>query len=152
MYRKTFVAVLILTLSLAFSSVGIADQAKKDDEKTPSATFTMKTETVALVLGSTTGKGVLTYQGKEYPFTISGLSFPDVGGSVMEATGKVFNMKKLSDFEGPYSRAEAGATIIAGANNAYYHKDDGVYITLTGTTEGFRATLAAGGIELKLDK
>jgi len=48
-------------------------------EKQPDATLRLTTGSVALGIGYTWGNGVLTYQGKEHPFTIDGLSVVDVG-------------------------------------------------------------------------
>jgi len=46
--------------------------------------------------------------GQKYPFTVQGL---EVGELYNDPDGKVYNLKNLSDFEGFYMAAEAGAAI-----------------------------------------
>ncbi|HEY3204559.1 MAG TPA: hypothetical protein VGL03_12985, partial [Thermoanaerobaculia bacterium] len=80
------------------------------DEKTPDATLSLSEGSVAAGIGWSWGKGVLTYQGKTYSFKVNGLSVGEVGVTKAEATGKVFKLKTLDDFDGIYAAAGAGAT------------------------------------------
>ena len=45
-----------------------------DAPKKPSGTVSINETQFALIVGGSTGGGVLTYQGKKYPFKISGMS------------------------------------------------------------------------------
>lgn len=93
------VAVLSLGLSVA--------QAQ---EETPDATLKLSTGSVAAGIGFNWGSGTLTYQGKTYPIDVKGLSIGDAGISKIEASGKVYNLKKLDDFNGNFTAAEVGVT------------------------------------------
>jgi threonyl-tRNA synthetase len=68
-------------------------------EKKPDATLHLSTGSVAIGIGFTWGSGVLTYQGKEHPFSVEGLSVVDVGISKAEANGTVYNLKRLEEAE-----------------------------------------------------
>src|SRR4029434_7907864 len=67
-------------------------------EKQPDATIRLSTGSVAIGIGFTWGSGVLTYQGKEYPISIDGLSVAEVGISEASANEPVYNLNKLEYF------------------------------------------------------
>ena len=78
----------------------LCGSAVAQDAKKPDATVKLSEGTVAVGIGWSWGKGVLTYQGKTYPFKVEGLTVGEVGVTKAEATGDVFNLKKLEDFNG----------------------------------------------------
>jgi hypothetical protein len=47
----------------------------------PDATVKITGKSVAACVGNSWGSGVLIYQGKEYPFTVTGISAGDIDGS-----------------------------------------------------------------------
>src|SRR6185369_9077266 len=84
--------------SLVSLLVGLAlAQAKK-----PDATLTLTEGSVAVGIGYSWGKGTLTYQGKKHPVKVEGLSVGEVGVTRATATGNVYNLKNLADFDGNY--------------------------------------------------
>jgi hypothetical protein len=119
-------------------------------EKMPDATLHLSTGSVALGIGYTWGNGVLTYQGKEYPFSIDGLSVVDVGISKAEANGTVYNLKRLEDFNGTYTGVTAGATVAGGGGAATVRNQNGVVIDLLGTTLGLKFKLSVDGVKMTL--
>jgi len=121
-------------------------------EKKPDATLHLPTGSVALGLGYTWGEGVLTYQGKEYPFSIDGLSVVDVGISKAEANGRVYNLTKLEDFNGNYAGVTAGATVAGGGGATTVRNQNGVVIDLLGTTVGLKFKLSVDGVKMTLKK
>jgi hypothetical protein len=133
-------ALLGLTLSLA--------QAQDK----PDATLKLSGGSVAAGVGLSWGGGTLSYQGKTYPIKVSGLSVGDVGISKIEASGEVFNLKKLDDFDGNYTAAAAGATIAGGASALAMKNQNGVTVNLVSTTQGVKLALGAAGVEMKIEK
>ena len=121
-------------------------------EKKPDATLHLTTGSVAVGIGYTWGKGVLTYQGKEYPFSIDGLSVVDVGISKAEANGRVYNLTKLEDFNGNYAGVTAGATVAGGGGATTVRNQNGVVIDLLGTTVGLKFKLSVDGVKMTLKK
>jgi len=75
-------------------------------------------KSVAAGVGFSWGSGVLTYKGREYPFTLTGLSAGDIGITSSELSGEVFNLKNLDDFDGNYTSFNAGVTLAGGARGA----------------------------------
>ena len=146
MKRFTLFTVAVLALTLCFASVAMAQEKKVD------ATLTMSEGQVAVGIGFSWGKGVLTYQGKEYPFKVQGLSVVDIGISKATSAGKVFNLKKLEDFNGNYTAASAEGTVAGGAGVLKMKNQNGVEIELVSTTAGVNLKLSLEGVSLTLDK
>jgi len=119
-------------------------------EETPDGTVKISSGSVAAGMGFTWGGGVLTYQGKEHSFDVSGLSVADVGISKAEATGVVSNLKNLADFSGNYTGVSAGATVAGGGGGTVLKNQNGVTLKLTGTTQGLKFKLAVDGVKLTL--
>ncbi|HKZ09063.1 MAG TPA: DUF1134 domain-containing protein [Methylomirabilota bacterium] len=116
----------------------------------PSGKVWVESKSVALGVGVSWGDGKLTYQGKDYPFTVNGLSVVDLGVAKVTANGEVFNLKKLSDFSGNYVAGEAGAAVGGGAGAVTMKNQHGVVMRLTGTGTGVKLTLAGKGVDVKL--
>jgi hypothetical protein len=122
-------------------------QAKK-----PDATLTLTEGSVAVGIGYSWGKGTLTYQGKKHAIKVDGLSVGEVGVTRATATGNVYNLKKLADFDGNYVAAGAEATVAGGAGVTGMKNQNGVVIELKSTTQGASLKLAAEGIKLSVVK
>jgi hypothetical protein len=121
-------------------------------DKKPDATLKLSEGSVAAGIGFSWGKGTLTYQGKTHPVKVQGLSVGEVGITRAEATGDVFNLKKLEDFNGNYTAAAAGGTVGGGAGITAMKNQHGVVIELKSTTQGANVKLAAQGINLSVVK
>ena len=103
-------------------------------------------------IGYSWGSGTLTDKGKKYPFSVDGLSVGAVGGSSITASGSVYHLKKLEDFNGNYTAATAAATVGGGAGATAMQNDKGVVIQLTSTTQGIDFKLAGSGVKINLKK
>jgi hypothetical protein len=121
-------------------------------DKKPDATLKLSEGSVAAGIGFSWGKGTLTYQGKTHAVKVQGLSVGEVGITKAEATGEVFNLKKLEDFNGNYTAAGAAGTVGGGAGITAMKNQNGVVIELKSTTQGANVKLAAQGINLSVTK
>jgi len=141
--RKTLTVFVFLTcVFFSFATLASADE--------PSATVTIESTSVAIGVGVQWGHGTLKFQGKEYKFSVNGLSVIDLGVSSISATGKVYNLKKLSDFAGTYTAAEAGIAVGAGVGAASMRNQNGVDMNLTSTKTGIKFKLAPEGLKIEL--
>lgn len=113
---------------------------------------TIESTSVALGIGVTWGEGILLYRGREYKFTLDGLSVGDLGVSKVHAKGEVANLKKVEDFAGKYAAAGAGGAVGSGAGTAALVNPNDVQMTLMATAQGVRLTMASAGVEVKLKK
>ena len=116
----------------------------------PDATVKIQSRSVALGAGVSWGDGVLNYQGKDYPVTVSGLSLLDLGVSNVSATGKVYFLKNVSDFSGNYFATQATFSVAGGGGEIVMANGNGVYVAVQSEQAGTRLTLGASGVSLKL--
>lgn len=146
---KRFFAMMVV-LGMVATLAGLALAAEK--KKTPDATLTLSKGQVAVGIGWSWGEGVLAFKGKHYPFKVEGLSVGDVGITKAEAEGKVYNLKKLEDFNGTYASAAAEATVGVGAGASAMKNEKGVVIHLFPKTKGVNLKLAGEGVKFTLEK
>jgi hypothetical protein len=85
---------------------------------TPSATVSIREWSAAYYAQAEAGKGTLYYNGQQHRFTISGGGVGGSGAQRVSATGKVFNLNRLSDFSGTYHGISRGLTLIEGKMHA----------------------------------
>jgi hypothetical protein len=124
--------------------------AEAKQKKTPDATLALHAGSVAAGIGISWGGGTLKYKGKEYPIDVKGLSVGDVGATSIEASGKVYHLKSISDFDGNYTAVGAGMTVAGGGSVATMKNQNGVTVDLVATTKGLKFTLGAGGVDMKV--
>jgi hypothetical protein len=117
----------------------------------PDATLTLHTVSIADGVGYGWGAGVLTLQGKEYPFRVEELSVGDMGIGRAEATGNVYNLTTIEDFSGDYVAASASAAIAGGSGIATMRNQRGVVIDLTGIDEGLKLKIAVEGVKITVE-
>jgi hypothetical protein len=130
--------------------LGVAG-AKEAEEK-PSATITLKSKAVAAGVGFSWGSGTLHYKGHDYPLKIDGLTAGSVGASSVEASGEVYNLKKLADFDGNYTAVTGAATLGGGGGGLVMQNQNGVKVHLVSTTRGISLTAGVSGVKLAIKK
>jgi hypothetical protein len=131
------------TLSLPLSTALAKGQA-------PDATLQLSQGSVAAGIGFSWGGGTLTYHGKRYPVSVDGLSVGSVGIARATASGSVYNLKSLDDFNGTYTAVGAGAAVAGGGSITTMQNQNGVRITLRATTKGIKFTLGAAGVSMQI--
>ena len=142
--RSTGLWVVAIASILTWSSPAGAEDAK------PDATLQLKQSSVAIVVGYTWGSGTLVYQGKSYPVEVDSLFVVALGFTQAEATGEVFNLKKVEDLDGTYTAMSAEGTLGSGAGATTMRNQNGVLIYLFTTTEGLSFKTAPEGVRLRI--
>lgn len=152
-------SILALMATALLATVGVAQNAAPSsgsapvaEGTTPSGTLNLSGGAVAAGVGYVWGHGTLNYGDHQRRFKLKGVSVLDIGAADVTATGEVYNLSKLSDFNGNYVAVSAGATVAGGAAVAYLKNEHGVVIKLHSTTVGLRFTLSADGVHIKLQK
>jgi hypothetical protein len=139
-----FAAILVLVL-LPGTAMAASDELKK------SGTVTIDQFRVSFLISGNIGGGELTYQGKTYKFDIGGLGIGGIGASSIEATGTVYNLENLSDFEGMYGQARTGIVFIdKSTGKLWLENTSGVYLELNAKQEGLALTMGADAIGINL--
>jgi hypothetical protein len=127
--------------------------AHGDEAKKPDGKVKFSGGSVAAGIGYTWGSGTLYYKGKKYPISVDGLSAgASAGATHITASGTVYNLKHLADFDGNYTAAATGATVGGGASVVTMKNQNGVVIDSVATTQGLKIALDAGGVNLKIKK
>jgi hypothetical protein len=116
------------------TSTAVADEAD--------ATVEFTGGSVAAGVGYVWGDGNLIYKGQRHQFKLSGISIVDVGAARIAASGVVYHLKNLSDFDGNYSAVTAGITVAGGGSAALLKNQHGVVIEKPAPTPD-----AAGGVK-----
>lgn len=116
----------------------------------PSATVRIQEWSAAYYGSAAAGKGTLYYNGGRHHFTISGLGAGGAGAQKVSATGKVYNLNRLSDFSGTYRGISNGLTLIEGKMHAKLTNGNGVTMYLAGETEGLASSMGAQAFVVNL--
>jgi len=155
MMSGVFCAVIAAAVALpALAQAPAQKQYAAEDiaKAKPSGTVTLDEEQIRLILGGSEGKGVLTFQGKTYPFTIKGGSVGGVGVTKVHATGNVYFLKNAADFPGTFSAVSAGVTVVKGVGATSYQNTKGVYMKLKEKASGAELALGIEVLEVRLTK
>ncbi|HEX7232342.1 MAG TPA: hypothetical protein VF452_18265 [Candidatus Binatia bacterium] len=119
----------------------------------PVGTITVTTRMVAPGIGLSWGDGVLTYQGREIPFTFqaNGL-FRNVDENITaaELSGQVFNLKNAADFAGNYQKVEEKEAENGASSSATMKNEKGVVVNLVSTVAGRKFNLSREGLKVEL--
>lgn len=144
--KKYRTRVALVALLGFFASAGIA---------TPTLAETGAVNVVftkgGFIVGVGGGQGVLTFRGKRYPFTVSGMSVGfTIGASTTKFTGRALNMRSPGDLAGTYGTAGAGGALAAGAGGVQLQNANGVILQLSGPKVGVEASAAVGGVTITM--
>ncbi|HQR50193.1 MAG TPA: hypothetical protein PKW44_00980 [Methylophilaceae bacterium] len=119
----------------------------------PTATLEVEATQIRLLIGGAKGKGVLHFNGTNYPFTLSAGSIGGVGYAEVKATGEVYFLEKPEDLNGDYSAATAGVTAVKGAGmSTFKNAGNKVKLSIKSESEGLGLFLGIGAMKLELDK
>lgn len=135
--------IVLLAVALA-TSPGVA----KADE--PSGKVLMETSSIAAGIGLSWGNGRLKFNGREYRFTIDGVTFIDFGISKASAVGEVYNLTDIHKFQGNYVAAEASFALGGGMGAVSLRNPHGVVMRLSSVSQGARLQLGSSGMNIKL--
>lgn len=148
--------ILASLLAMASASAAWAQEPSMDEpggdrlaDAVPSGTVDIQAKSLRLLVGGNWGSGVLHYQDNDYPFTVRGLTVGGVGFTEVDATGDVYFLNNLQDFEGTYGAATIGATVGKGKGGGEFENSKGVVIRLKAKSKGVALSLGTGGIEVK---
>src|SRR6516165_11497228 len=137
-------ALFFLVMTVATGAVAAEKAA------TPSGKVTIQSTAIAAGIGVTWGDGKLSFKGKDYPFSIDGLTVVDFGISRANAVGDVYNLTDVAKFAGTYVAAEAGFTLAGGMGGMVLRNQDGVVMHIRSVSRGARLQLGTSGLRITL--
>ncbi|NIO11872.1 MAG: hypothetical protein GTO40_29130 [Deltaproteobacteria bacterium] len=146
-YQNLIVAGLLMALVVVGgSSTALAQQ------RVPDATASITLTSLAFIGGVEWGKGELHYKGKNYTFKVKGLKAGAIGIKRDSVHAKVYHLKNPKDLGGTFVAGEAAATIAGGGSARVMKNQNGVEMHLFSVTMGADFTLAAEGLNVRMDK
>jgi hypothetical protein len=103
------------------------------------------------IIGVGGGQGVLTFRGRHYRFTVSGMSVGfTIGASTSKFVGRALNLRSPGDLAGSYAAGGAGGALAAGAGGVQLQNANGVILQLSGPKVGLEASAAVGGVTITM--
>jgi lipid-binding SYLF domain-containing protein len=140
-YRMMLVALLGLLASAGFATPTLAETGSVV------VVFTKG----GFILGVGGGEGVLMLRGRQYPFTVSGMSLgATIGASTTKFVGRAINLRGPASIEGTYSAIGAGGALAGGAGGVQLQNANGVILQLSGPKVGVELSAAVAGVTIRL--
>jgi len=138
---------LVCAISLALLAVASLPTTSRAETGSVRVVFTKG----GFIVGVGAGRGVLTFRGRHYPFSASGMSVgATIGASTMELVGRARNLRSPGDLVGTYSAIGAGAALAGGAGGVALQNARGVVLELHGVKVGLGLSAAVGGVTISM--
>lgn len=118
----------------------------------PDATISFDAQQMRLIIGGSGGKGVLSFQGKQYPFTMSGASLGGIGYTGVNGVGNVHFLTRVEDFSGTYQGIGVGAAFVKGKGSSSFENSKGVVISTKSSSDGLALNLGVSAVTIKLEQ
>lgn len=113
-------------------------------------TVRLKVTKVGFIVGVGGGSGTLTFKGRQYRLSLSGVSAGTIGVAGADLVGTATNLRVAQDIAGTYSAASAGLAVAGGAKVVTLQNAKGVVLQLQGRQVGFEASLSLSGLTISL--
>ena len=146
---------LMLALGLIGSTV-LVDRVWAQTETSPSdlqlsGRVEISQVQIAFIGSGTIGSGKLFYGDRVYKFAVSGLGIGGFGISTVEATGGVYNLNRVRDFQGLYGQVRYGLAVgDLSTGELWLQNANDVFIRLNADREGLALATGVDGIYLQL--
>jgi hypothetical protein len=146
-----------LSVAVAATLLGLAACSTIKEPDAQSVVGVPASGTVAMnelfAAGYGGGKGTLNYSGTAYPFTLVGAVLGPGGAEKVTASGEVYKLNKLSDFDGRYTQWSGSAGLSrGGAGDLWLENNAGVIMHLTSETQGILLSLGKEEVVVHLNR
>lgn len=139
--------------AIAVCAMAVFAGAATAEALKPSGTVKIDQTQFGFIIGGNFGGGELTFDGATHKFQLGGLSLgANFGASQLAASGEVYNLKKLEDFEGNYVSTGGQAVLGGGVGGMQLQNAKGVIMRLQATATGIQFNVGAGGVNVYFDK
>jgi len=147
-YRRWIIAFARGSILVCLLSASVVAQ---EAPPKPSGTVTISQVQVAFIGSGSGGGGTLHFEGRSYPFKIGGLGIGGIGVSRLDASGTVYDLRRVEDFDGVYGQTRVGwAAGAQGKGQLWLKNPNGVYIHLITQRKGLSLNLGADGMVVHL--
>lgn len=146
---KRFKTIAALAAICTMATLSLSTNGSAADKPLrPSGTVVIDQTQVALLVSGSSGGGTLTFKGRKYPFKIGGLGIGGIGVSEIHATGTVFNLDRIEDFEGTYGQARAGYAFGNKGSGGFWLENGDVVMKLQSSRKGVALSLGGDAVRI----
>lgn len=138
-------------VSLAVGALALVALIAPNFSFADSGTVRLKVTKAGFIVGVGGGSGVLHFHGKNYRFSVGGVSAGTIGIAGADLVGSATNLHRPSDIAGVYSAASASIAAAGGGKVVTLQNSKGVVLTLRGKQVGFEASLSLSGLTISMD-
>lgn len=132
---------------LAALVLAAAPAAAQERLGPPTGSVRIQQVQVAFIGSGEAGEGTLRFGRRSYPITVGGLGVGAIGASRMTATGKVYGLRRASDFAGAYVQLREGWALgDQGRGSVWLRNSKGVTMKLNARRQGLQLSLGADGV------
>jgi hypothetical protein len=136
---------------LIVSGSALASGAFLSPARAATGAIAIKIVSAGFIFGVSGGSGVLTFEGRQYPLSIGGISAgATIGASGADLVGTAYHLHSPSDIEGIYSSVGAGLAVAGGRKAAELTNARGVLLKLRGRQMGLMFSLDLSGLQITL--
>jgi lipid-binding SYLF domain-containing protein len=137
--------------SMIVSSAALATGALLTPAEAATGAIAIKILSAGFIVGVSSGSGVLTFQGHQYPLSVGGISAgATIGASGTDLIGTAYHLHTPEDIEGVYSAIGAGLSVAGGRSAAQLSNARGVVLRLRGRQVGFMFSIDLSGMQITL--
>ena len=116
----------------------------------PSGTVQVTFTHVAFI-GGIRGNGILNFQGKQYPFEVTGLGVSGTAVARVNAVGEVYGLNTPADLAGAYVQEQSDLGLRnTGREGLWLKNEHGVSMRLDASLRGAALTLGADAVRVSL--
>jgi hypothetical protein len=110
--------------------------------------------TETFVAGTSAGSGTLTFNGQTYPFRLLGSVIgPGGGADRITASGEVYKLSNVNDFQGSYAQGSGPAGLSRSGNgHLWLQNNHGVIMHLYSTSSGVLLSIGEEEIVVRLSR
>jgi hypothetical protein len=107
--------------------------------------------TAGIIAASGSGRGMLTFHGRTYPFEISGASVgATLALTVGELEGRALNLRTPGDLAGNYIAVGAGGALVGGMGVARLRNANGVVLSVRGPRLGAGLSISLARVTIRM--
>jgi len=117
----------------------------------PSGTVQVTFTHVAFIGSGARGNGILNFQGKQYPFEVTGLGVSGTAVARVNAVGEVYGLNTPADFAGAYVQEKSDLALgDTGRGGLWLRNEHGVIMRLNASMTGAALTLGADAVRVSM--
>ncbi len=137
--------------SVIVSGAALATGALFKPAEAATGSIAINIVSAGFIFGVSGGSGVLSFEGRQYPLSIGGISAgATIGASGADLVGAAYHLHSPSDIEGIYSAVGVGMAVAGGRSAAQLTNARGVVLQLRGRQIGLMFSLDLSGMQISL--